>query len=222
MTMVEPTPADPSNLRVSDAERERVVALLQTAASEGRLTLGEFGERSEAVYEARTRGELSLITDDLPASTEVDARTSHHQRDEHVGYGRKTGAVDTTSGRRYTSIMGDTEERLVGEISEHQRVLAVMGDVTLDLREAILPAGRVTVSGTVVMGTIRVVVPDGIEVRSEGPNIMGDVKTRVERRNAGNGPLVRVTVTNVMGDVRIIDDTHHKKRSRWKSWWGGD
>lgn len=210
--MVESTPADPSRLRVSDAEREQVVSLLQTAASEGRLTLGEFSERSEAVYVARTRGELVRITDDLPVPAKLD---------EHSGVGRRSGVEETSQGRRFTSIMGDTDERLVGEISENQRVLAVMGDVTLDLRDAVLPAGRVTVTGTVVMGTVRIVVPDGIEVRTEGPNIMGDVKTRLERNNTGRGPVVRVKVTNVMGEVRIVDDAHHKKRSRWSHWWGG-
>ena len=211
--MAEPLPADPSKLRVSDSERERVIALLQSAASEGRLTLSEFSERSEAVYAARTRGELDRFVDDLPVTPE---------HDEHAGFGRRSGSTEgTVNERRFNAIMGDTDERLVGEIAETQRVLAVMGDVTLDLRDAALPSGRIFVTGTVVMGGVRIIVPDGIKVRTEGVNVMGDVKTRVDSDTSGQVPTLHVKMTNVMGEVRIVDDTHHNKYSRWKRWWRG-
>ena len=45
-------------IRASDADRERVVALLHQACAEGRLTVEEFGERSASAYAARTHAEL--------------------------------------------------------------------------------------------------------------------------------------------------------------------
>src|ERR1700733_11677753 len=57
----------PRDLRASDADRERVVALLTQAASDGRLTLGEHSERAERAYSARTLGELVELTADLAA-----------------------------------------------------------------------------------------------------------------------------------------------------------
>ena len=54
-------------VRASDAEREAVVERLRVATVEGRLTLGELTERTEAAYTATTRGELVPITADLPA-----------------------------------------------------------------------------------------------------------------------------------------------------------
>jgi hypothetical protein len=62
--MDEPAPS----LRASDADRERVAFALQTAVSEGRLTLEEFDERVASVYAARTYGDLAAVTSDLPAS----------------------------------------------------------------------------------------------------------------------------------------------------------
>lgn len=62
-------------MRIGDAERERTVAALQQYVSDGYLTLDEFSERSAAAYRARTRGELTVLTQDLapdhrpPAST---------------------------------------------------------------------------------------------------------------------------------------------------------
>jgi hypothetical protein len=44
-----------------------VVALLRTAATEGRLDVDELDQRIEAAFSAKTRGELARLLDDLPA-----------------------------------------------------------------------------------------------------------------------------------------------------------
>ncbi|WP_436521237.1 DUF1707 SHOCT-like domain-containing protein [Actinoplanes sp. HUAS TT8] len=54
------------HVRVSDAEREAIVARLSTATAEGRLTVEEFSERSRYAYASRTWGELSAVLYDLP------------------------------------------------------------------------------------------------------------------------------------------------------------
>lgn len=56
----------PDAMRASDGDRERVVQALQEQVGEGRLTLQEFEERSTAVYEAKTVGELRELLTDLP------------------------------------------------------------------------------------------------------------------------------------------------------------
>lgn len=52
--------------RASDAERQAVVRRLERAMRDGRLTIAEFDERARAAYAARTVGELSVLTEDLP------------------------------------------------------------------------------------------------------------------------------------------------------------
>ena len=64
-------------IRASQADRERTVGALQREVGTGRLTLDEFAERSTEAYEARTLGELSALTRDLPP----------HGRDEPVRAG---------------------------------------------------------------------------------------------------------------------------------------
>jgi hypothetical protein len=56
------------DVRASDAERDAVVDRLRRALSQGRLTVDEFDGRVAAAYEARTRGELAALTQDLPGS----------------------------------------------------------------------------------------------------------------------------------------------------------
>jgi hypothetical protein len=50
--------AGPPAVRASDAEREAVVARLQTAAGDGRLALEELADRLERALSAATRPEL--------------------------------------------------------------------------------------------------------------------------------------------------------------------
>ncbi|MGE5290259.1 MAG: DUF1707 SHOCT-like domain-containing protein [Micromonosporaceae bacterium] len=53
-------------IRASDQDRERVVEVLRTHYSEGRLNLEEFDERVAGAYGSKTLGDLLDLTSDLP------------------------------------------------------------------------------------------------------------------------------------------------------------
>jgi len=53
-------------VRASDAEREAVVGALRGHAADGRLEVSELEHRVAAALRARTRGELEVLTADLP------------------------------------------------------------------------------------------------------------------------------------------------------------
>ena len=55
-----------SHLRAADADRDAVADLLSDALAKGRLDTGEFGERLDRAFAARTVGELVALTADLP------------------------------------------------------------------------------------------------------------------------------------------------------------
>jgi Domain of unknown function (DUF1707) len=54
------------NIRISDADRERVTARLREHFAEGRLTADELDERITATLNAKTFGDLRPIMSDLP------------------------------------------------------------------------------------------------------------------------------------------------------------
>jgi len=56
------------SMLAGDADRERAVNVLKDAFTEGRLNQGEYEERVGRAYQARTYGELTPITRDLPAA----------------------------------------------------------------------------------------------------------------------------------------------------------
>lgn len=63
-----------SELRASDAERERVVNFLREHALAGRLSNDELEERIGAAYAAVTRGDLERLIGDLPRRDATPAR----------------------------------------------------------------------------------------------------------------------------------------------------
>ncbi|MBE1537577.1 DUF1707 SHOCT-like domain-containing protein [Actinomadura algeriensis] len=193
-------------VRASDAEREAVVERLRVASVEGRLTLEELTERSEAAYAAVSRDDLERITADLPGMGAPGAEPAPLQVK-----------------RRFSAIMGDCKERIVGRIDEPLEAVSVMGDVELDLRGAQVPTGEVRVQATAIMGDVKIIVPDGIAVEVDGYAFLGERKVAV--RESGGGarvPIVRVTARVVMGDVKIVDDEHHAPvRRAIGDWWRG-
>jgi hypothetical protein len=60
-----PMASDP-RIRASDADRDRVAALLREHHAAGRLTADEFNERLDKAYAAKTLGELDELMADLP------------------------------------------------------------------------------------------------------------------------------------------------------------
>jgi len=59
--------SDQPDLRASDQQRDRAAAEIREHYAAGRLTEDEFNERLDAIYRARTQGELSELRRDLPA-----------------------------------------------------------------------------------------------------------------------------------------------------------
>ena len=54
-------------MRAADADRDRVLEIVRQGHAEGRLSIPEFYDRLEAVYQAKTYAELDEVVRDLPA-----------------------------------------------------------------------------------------------------------------------------------------------------------
>lgn len=89
-------------IRVGDAERSDALDRLGTLFADGYLDVGEFEERTGQATVARTRGELSMLFDDLPAEpVTLEKRTpSEVELDEKLAAKRK---MDTAI---YTILIG--------------------------------------------------------------------------------------------------------------------
>ncbi|MFC4111466.1 DUF1707 SHOCT-like domain-containing protein [Nonomuraea zeae] len=79
--------ANSPEMRASDVDRDRVAAILREHTAQGRITMEEFNERLEQLYQSKTYGELARLTADLP---DVDLR--------HRALAKVTPAAPATRG----------------------------------------------------------------------------------------------------------------------------
>jgi hypothetical protein len=177
-------------LKASDDDRRRVVEGLREHLAAGRLTLDEFSERVDRAHAARTVGELEAVMRDLPAAPPTPTRKP----------------------KRWTvAVMGELARTGRWRVAEHAVAIAVMGSCTLDLRKAEIASGEIEITAVAFMGSVDVVVPEGLDVEVSGFAVMGSRSERVaDAPPLPGSPLVRVRAFALMGDVTV----RGKRRSR--------
>ena len=183
------TGADDS-LRVSDAERDETLRTLGEHAAVGRLTLDELEERAGRALAARTRGELATLTGDLPAD-----------RDQ----AQPARALARKPVRWMIAIMAGSHRRgrfrAVGRIN----AVAVMGGDEIDLREAEIEGGELTLNLVAIMGGATIYIPDSVELDVGGFSLMGgNTEVGSERSPRPGAPLIRLRTYNLMGGATIF------------------
>jgi hypothetical protein len=192
----------PRDLRASDADRDRVIALLGEAAADGRLTLEEHSERADQAYSARTLGDLAGLTADLAAPA--------------------AQPFQLEGGRAVTGLLRRELRDGRWVVPERMVASAVFGEVTLDLRQAMLQSNRIIVFATVIGGTLRLIVPDEVCVQVTGSAMLGRATGgvaagrgvaggRAEPAPRPDQPVIEVRTFALAGRVRVI----RPRRSRW-------
>lgn len=195
-------PHDPARLRISDDERQKVTEVLREAAGAGRIDLQELDERLELTWQAKTYADLVPITVDLqpvapaapPATPQAGTPAWQGSRAPDVGHASST------------AIMGDCKRRGLWHLPEHHSAFALMGSVTLDLREATLAAQESAINATAIMGDVKVIVPAHMHVVVDGTPIMGDYgqsKDKVPAEIGPDSPTIRVRGVAIMGSVQV-------------------
>ena len=91
-------PRGQHTLRVGDAEREAAAADLGEHYAAGRLTLDELDERLDAVFSAKTFGQLATVMTDLPGPGRLPWRTGPYRPGASTGRGPHDFRDQPTSG----------------------------------------------------------------------------------------------------------------------------
>ena len=179
---------EPSKMRVSDADRNKVADILREAAGDGRIDMSELDERLEATYAAKTYAELVPITHDLaPATT--------------------SSVVKGVEQERAVAIMSGVERRGVWVVPEHFSVFCLMGGADLDLRQATFSAREVTLTVNAFMGGADIIVNRSTNVVMHGIGIMGGFsapRSDPEVRLTADSPTVHVRGFAIMGGVSVV------------------
>jgi hypothetical protein len=191
---------DPSQLRISDADRHQVAEVLREAAGEGRIDFDELDERLEATYAARTYADLVPITVDLP--TRAAASLPVHPTGESTSPTVVTGPAE----ERHLAILSGLERKGAWVVPQHLTVTCFMGGADLDLRRAQFAAREVVITVNAVMGGADIKVNPQTHVILEGTGIMGAFSGPSDSTPAeldADSPVVRIRGLALMGGVDV-------------------
>lgn len=181
-----------SEVRASDAEREATVDRLREAAGEGRLSLEELAERTDAAYAATTRGELERVGHDLPAPGASVARPA------------PAGSPPATARRNLFAVMGGSDVHGSLRFGPELSVTAIMGGHEVDLSDAVLEGGELTITVVSIMGGSDFRVPEGVHVVHEVVGIMGgDTVEPPSQPPPPGAPVIRFRGLSLMGGNSI-------------------
>lgn len=181
---------EPSKMRISDADRNKVADILREAAGDGRIDFEELDQRLEATYAAKTYAELVPITHDLAAAVPLGSSALPGVEREHA-----------------VAIMSGVERRGIWVVPEHFSVFCLMGGADLDLRQATFSAREVTLTVNAFMGGADIIVNRSTNVVMHGIGIMGGYsgpKSDPEVRITAESPTVHVRGFAIMGGVTVV------------------
>jgi hypothetical protein len=83
------------------------------------------------------------------------------------------------------------------------RVLAVMGGVELDFREADLLEGTTEVEVVAFMGGVNIVVPPDVDVQANGVGLLGGFASVSSQAPEPDAPRIEIRGWAVMGGVEV-------------------
>jgi hypothetical protein len=154
---------DPQDLRVSDAEREHVQALLAEAMGRGMLDAEEFGDRSGRAARARTRRDLNTLVADLAVNT---ASAPGHANLSPTGHNEVVQL-----GGSFSSVERKGTWRVPRKLVLRHR----MSSSELDFTRAEIPHRVVEIELDVAGGSVELRLPDGASATID------DVRTHVAK-----------------------------------------
>ena len=194
---VEPGPGGQPELRASHQDRERAAEIIRIAAGDGRLTADELDQRLEAALTARTTGELTALTADLPA---VPGQPGAAQPKDLV-------TIDCAGG----------SAQRVGDwvVPRRMEIRATGGSVKLDFTDAVITGPTMHVDASVRGGKLVVVTRPGVEIDADGVQTIGGTLKMRPARGPKQPVILRVELAGSALGGNVVVRPPRRTFWRW-------
>ncbi|MCX4904364.1 DUF1707 domain-containing protein [Streptomyces sp. NBC_00878] len=186
-------------LRASHADRDRVVDVLRVAAGDGLLTAAELDERLEVALSARTVGELTPLTADLPpVSASVGAAVTEV---------KDVLRID----RKFSTV-----KRGGPWVVPRRLELAVQWcDVTLDFTQAVITQDTLRIDMDMPGKTLTLITRPGIVVDADGLSLAHS-KVRIHQASDLAVPIkLRVELVGSKSFGRVVVRPPRRTFGQW-------
>ena len=172
--------------------RDKVVDQLKYNLVHSHLEFDEFEQLARIAINTQSKTELLSLIEDLPVKD-----TTESTKQELVPYSEEESIIN---------ILSSTKRKGAWSPPKHLKVTTVLGESALDFREVKLGPELRYISIGCCLGSVKIVIPQGVNVVSNVKNILGDVK--VISLNQGridpDSPTIVINGQVILGDVKII------------------
>lgn len=203
-----------------DVARERVVRLLTDRYADDTLTVEQFEAELDRLHGLGEVAALERMAAELTtAARPAVARTAPPYTASHAGLDAASSALPSALGwqrgalvparvageGRVVAVMSSAKRAGAWPVPRTLRVLAVMSEAVVDLRDAVLPAEGCEVEVRALMANVKVLLPPAVEAYVDVTALMGAVHDYTHNTpNPGHAPRVRVTGACVMSEVTAL------------------
>lgn len=145
-------------------------------------------------------------------------------RHDLIGSG---GDFPPTPARGIVAVFSENRKEGHWALPRHLRVLSVFGNVTIDLRDAMILPGESVIEAVAVFSEVKVLVPPYLNVECDGDALMGEFGFKRSKRDEAtlqrpdpDAPLVRIIGSAYMASVTVRVKPE-KKTSGRRALYGG-
>lgn len=188
------------HLRIGHAERDAAVAVLQDAASDGRLSMAELEERVEAALSAKTYADLDVLVADLSVELPWRRRSSGlapRNSPTSVGYSREDPL-------RLDGGMSSEKRTGPWTVPPFMVINQGLGSVRLNCLEATPAAELIDIVVIGGAGSVLLVLPTGWAVDADRlAKAWGTKRVRAPHEPAPGQPLLLISGSLGLGTFRV-------------------
>jgi hypothetical protein len=184
--------------------RQKAIDALCEHFANDNLSVEEFERRVDLAHKAGSTEELRKLLSDLPTGDlPVKADDPPVPAPE-----RATASVPSSRVKErgfMVAALGGVERRGRWIPARQNYAISVMGGLTLDFREALLPPGETEVWIFTAMGGAEIIVPPGLSVESDGIAILGGWEHMDDAvlSSDPDAPFLRLRGVALMGGVEV-------------------
>src|SRR5215218_1619626 len=201
--------------------RERVIALLTDRYADDTITLGEFEARLDQLHATKSASELNSLMRDLailPSGTVAGTAGNDAPRAATRYEVAAAPGAQPLEGRLLV-VLGETKRTGRWVVPRCLEMRMILGEVLIDLRDAVLPGGESELALVGVLGRVRVLVPPGVVVESDVDAILSTVRNDAERDDAYPfaTTVIRLTGSAVLTEVLVrVGPAGEPSERAWK------
>ena len=198
-------------LRVGHAERDAITAILQEAASDGRLGMDELDERVEVALVAKTYADLEPLVEDL--GVELPWRSQPPAGSVAAVEGPPPPGYSREDPLRLEGGVSSDKRRGVWVVPPFLRISSGVGTIVLNCLQATAATPVIEAEVIAGAGTVTIIVPDGWAVNDDrlGKSI-GTKVIKVPRQPAPGRPLLVLAGSVGMGTLKVRPGSRRELR----------